>query len=215
MEEGLCFIPPKKICGVRNAGSIPGLGRSPGEGNDNPLQYSCLENPMDRGAWEGTVHGVAKSWTRLKRLSTHTLATQVPSNKPHHGHTSSLSVGLQRLSDKLHAVPGCCLHQTGYGGWWSESCPKIPWTQKRSSLTDVKQERREALSQGMTLIPVSQCENTEQQSREKAGTDSLPHWVPYPYCGPGRWRYRRKNFCQTSGRRGWSEGVRRACWAQR
>ena len=46
-------------------GSIPGLGRSPGEGNGNPLQYSCLENPMDGGAWWATVHGVAKSWTRL------------------------------------------------------------------------------------------------------------------------------------------------------
>ena len=46
-------------------GSIPGSGRSPGEGNGNPLQYSCLENPMDRGAWWATVHGVAKSWTRL------------------------------------------------------------------------------------------------------------------------------------------------------
>ena len=46
-------------------GLIPGSGRSPGEGNDNPLQYSCLENPMDRGAWWATVHGVAKSRTRL------------------------------------------------------------------------------------------------------------------------------------------------------
>ena len=46
-------------------GSIPGLGRSPGEGNGNPLQYSCLENPMDGGAWWATVHGVAKSRTRL------------------------------------------------------------------------------------------------------------------------------------------------------
>ena len=46
-------------------GSIPGLGRSPGEGNGNPLQCSCLENPMDRGAWRATVHGVAKSRTRL------------------------------------------------------------------------------------------------------------------------------------------------------
>ena len=45
--------------------SNPGLGRSPGEGNGNPLQYSCLENPMDGGAWRATVHGVAKSWTRL------------------------------------------------------------------------------------------------------------------------------------------------------
>ena len=46
-------------------GSIPGLGRSPGEGNGNPLQYSCLENPIDRGAWWAIVHRVAKSWTRL------------------------------------------------------------------------------------------------------------------------------------------------------
>ena len=46
-------------------GSIPGLGRSPGEGNGTPLQYSCLENPMDRGAWWAAVHGVAKSRTRL------------------------------------------------------------------------------------------------------------------------------------------------------
>ena len=44
-------------------GLIPGLGRSPGEGNGNPLQYSCLENPMDREAWPATVHGVAKSQT--------------------------------------------------------------------------------------------------------------------------------------------------------
>ena len=46
-------------------GSIPGSGRSPGEGNGNPLQYSCLKNPMDGRAWQATVHGVAKSWTRL------------------------------------------------------------------------------------------------------------------------------------------------------
>jgi len=45
--------------------AIPGSGRSSGEGNGNPLQYSCLENPMDRGAWWATVHGVTKSWTRL------------------------------------------------------------------------------------------------------------------------------------------------------
>ena len=53
---------------ARNAGdlgSIPGSGRSPGEGNGNPLQYSCLENPMDGGAWWAAVHGVAKCRTRL------------------------------------------------------------------------------------------------------------------------------------------------------
>ena len=46
--------------GVGDTGSIPGLRRSPGEGNGNTLQYSCLENPMDRGAWRATVHGVTK-----------------------------------------------------------------------------------------------------------------------------------------------------------
>ena len=46
-------------------GSIPGLGRSPGEGNGNPLQYSCLENPLDEGAWWATVHGIAKNLTQL------------------------------------------------------------------------------------------------------------------------------------------------------
>ena len=48
------------------AGLIPVSGRSPGEGNGNPLQYSCLENPMDRGAWWAAVHRVTKSWTQLK-----------------------------------------------------------------------------------------------------------------------------------------------------
>ena len=48
-----------------DVGSVPGEGRSPGGGNGNPLQYSCLENPMDRGAWRATVHGVTKSWTHL------------------------------------------------------------------------------------------------------------------------------------------------------
>ena len=53
----------ESACNVGDPGSIPGLGRSPGEGNDNALCYSCLENPMDRGAWWATVHGVANSST--------------------------------------------------------------------------------------------------------------------------------------------------------
>ena len=55
----------ESACNVGDLGSIPVLGRSPGEGNDYPLEYSDLENSMDRGAWEATVHGVTKSWTRL------------------------------------------------------------------------------------------------------------------------------------------------------
>ena len=54
---------------MENLGSIPGSGRSPGERNGNPLQYSCLENPMDGGAWWATVHGVTKSQTRLSNFT--------------------------------------------------------------------------------------------------------------------------------------------------
>ena len=52
----------ESACNAGDLGSIPGLGRSPGEGNGNPLQYACLENPMDGQSWLGTVHGVAKEW---------------------------------------------------------------------------------------------------------------------------------------------------------
>ena len=55
----------ESACSVGDLGSIPGLGRSPGEGSGYPLQYSDLENSMDKGDWQATVHGVAKSWTRL------------------------------------------------------------------------------------------------------------------------------------------------------
>ena len=60
---------PANAGDVRDLGLVPGLGRSPGEGNGNPLQYSCLENPTDRGTWWATVHGVAQSQTQLKQFS--------------------------------------------------------------------------------------------------------------------------------------------------
>jgi len=50
----------ESVCNAGDMGLVPGLGGSPGEGNGNPLQYSCLENPMDRGAWQTTVHGITK-----------------------------------------------------------------------------------------------------------------------------------------------------------
>ena len=64
--------PPGDAGDPRDEGSTPESGRSPGEGNGNPLQYSCLENPKDRGAWQATVHGVTKSWIQLKSLSMQT-----------------------------------------------------------------------------------------------------------------------------------------------
>ena len=65
----MCFpggsVIKESILNAGDLGSIPVLGRSPGEGHSNPLQYSCWRIPMDRGAWQATVHAVTKSWTRL------------------------------------------------------------------------------------------------------------------------------------------------------
>ena len=62
--------PPANAGDIRDSGSTLGSGRSPGGRHGNPLQYSCLENPMNKGAWQATVHGVAKSRTQPERLST-------------------------------------------------------------------------------------------------------------------------------------------------
>ena len=74
---------PANAGDIRDADSITGSGRSPGGGHNNPLQYSCLENSMDRGAWWAAVHRVAKSQTQLKRPSMH--------------HTYSIQLGEVRL----------------------------------------------------------------------------------------------------------------------
>jgi len=71
IAHGVCSsVAKESACSAEDPGSIPGLGRSPGEGNGNPLQYSCLENPLDRGAWQSPIHGVAKI--------RHDLATKPP-----------------------------------------------------------------------------------------------------------------------------------------
>ena len=74
---------------------IPGLGRSPGGGHGNPLQYSCLQNPMNRGTWQATVHRIAKSQTRLKRLSS---SSSCPKG------ASPLAQGLKNLPARAEAV---------------------------------------------------------------------------------------------------------------
>ena len=99
----------ESACSAGDPGLIPGLGRSPREGNGTPLQYSCLENPMDRGAWQPTAHGVTKSWARLsdftlsfhfpaveKEMATHSrvLAWRIPGT----GEPGGLpSMGLHRV----------------------------------------------------------------------------------------------------------------------
>ena len=84
----------------RDAGSIPGSGRSPRGRNGNPLQYSGQDNPMDRGAWWAPVHGVAKSWTPLKQLSTQAAHRYISSKRIH----KSMGVIYTKFSTELASV---------------------------------------------------------------------------------------------------------------
>ena len=90
-------------------GSIHGLGRSSGGGHGKPLQYSCLEYPMDRGAWRATVHGVTKSWTWLKQLHTHEQWTN-----------------LENVPDFLKRGPIPTMERNGKGGRDGESLFFLP-----------------------------------------------------------------------------------------
>ena len=81
----------ESACNVGDLGSSPALGRSPGEGNGNPLQCSCLENPRDRAAWWAAVYGVAQSRTRLKRLSSSSSSSSRDSYREGNGTTLQYS----------------------------------------------------------------------------------------------------------------------------
>ena len=81
--------PPVNAGDIRDKGSIPGSGRSPGRGHGNPLHYSCLENPMDRGVWQATVHRIRKSQTCLKWLSTSEQDPDSPAARPLHQEAST------------------------------------------------------------------------------------------------------------------------------
>ena len=93
-------------CNVGDLGSIPGLGRSPGEGNGNQLQYSCLENPMDRGAWWAILHRVAKSRTRLRDFTMSHCLDSVSSVQ-----FSSVAQSCLTLCDPMNrSTPGLPVH---------------------------------------------------------------------------------------------------------
>ena len=84
---------PASAGDMRDAGPIPGLGRSHGGEHGNPLHYSCLENPLDRGAWWAIAYRAAKSWTRLKRLSMH----EYPINMSEQMYTMKLKNPYEKL----------------------------------------------------------------------------------------------------------------------
>ena len=86
----------ESTCSAGDAGSIPRSGSFPGGGNDNPLQYSCLENPMDRGLWQATVNRVAKNRAQLKRL-----ITQIPQHHENEG--NSFQILVESLSFQLYS----------------------------------------------------------------------------------------------------------------
>ena len=111
-------------CNAGDLGSIPGLGRSPGEGNGNPLQYSCLENPMDGGAWWATVHGVTKSWTRLSDFTL-----------------------------KAYIKKAECRGIDAFELWCWRRLFRVPWTARRSNQSILKEISPECSLEGLMLKP--------------------------------------------------------------
>ena len=87
-------------CNSRDLGSVPESGRSPGEGKGNPLQYSCLENSIDRGAWQAIVHEVSKSQTRMSNFHFRLLSEHLPSHYETYSNLLSLRPSILRVTSK-------------------------------------------------------------------------------------------------------------------
>ena len=120
--------PPVNAGDIKDMGSIPGSGRSSGEGNGSPCQYSYLENPMDRGAWQGTAHRITKSRTWLERLNTHVCV---------HGLRYPFSaLGTVHAPQHAHLRARTHTHTHSY---WSNATPSTLWaTIIRKTMTQSK-----------------------------------------------------------------------------
>ena len=117
-------------CSAGDPGSIPGLGRSPGEGNGNPLQDSCLENPMDRGAWQATVYGIARVECDLvTKPPPASLVAQLAKNPPAMWETWVQSLGWEDPLEKGMATHSSIL------AW------RIPRTEEPGSLQSMEMQR--------------------------------------------------------------------------
>ena len=152
-------------CNARDPGSIPGSERSPGEGNGNPLQYSCLGNPMDREAWQATVHGVAKSWIPQSNFSFSLLLGRKAT-------TNLDSILISRdimLPAKVHLVKAMIFPVVMYGCeswtikkaepqrinvfelWCWRRLLRVPWTARRSDQSILKEISPEYSLEGLML----------------------------------------------------------------
>ena len=122
-DNGLPWWPSGKefACNAGDAGSISGLGRSPGEGNGNPLQYSCLEDSTDRGAWRATVHGVTENQTRpSKKHFDFQVLCCLPSV-----YTISYPVESRDLWSRVISPDTWCVHQEA--GTWALDFWSLAW----------------------------------------------------------------------------------------
>ena len=140
--------------------SIPGSGRSPREGNGNPLQDSCLDKRMDRGAWWATVHGVTKSWTRLKQLSTCTYINQITSKERLCGSGDALqccamtSTGKEsKRVDICICVTASLLFTQSQQNIINQLDPNIFFFKKRNSLTQSSMEPSVATGSNAPFVP--------------------------------------------------------------
>ena len=163
----------------RDMGSVLGLGRSPGEGNGNPLQYSCLGNPMDRGAWWATVHGVTKSWTRLSRYLS--FLSMLPRRVSIMGNISLLTKFKKKTSlEVCRYIPFCLFTWMFIQDWERKN---KPWHLEAGLVSQ----------QGAVLLPLDVKALTElqphtgspwEQSRRRQQT---PITVAPPTPGPLPW----------------------------
>ena len=119
---------PANAGDVRDMGPVLGLGRSPGGGHGNPLQYSCPENPMDRGAWRATVHRLTKSQTQLKQLSMHACISKASLQALRPGRRTAVgaSGGISSLAEKraygAKPLSPCSITSVALAFWRPHSC---------------------------------------------------------------------------------------------
>ena len=145
----------ESACSAGDPGSIPGSGRSPGEGNGNPLQYSCLENSMERIAWRATVHGVEKSWIKLGNFHFISQVVPVVKNPAASGgdtRDASLIPGLGRSSGGGigNLLQNSCLGNPMDRGTWRATVHGVAKSWTRLFVTPWSVDHQAPLSKGFS-----------------------------------------------------------------